>query len=369
MVKYIVDLSHHQDPKNFNYDVFAQNIRHAIIRTQYGSKTVDRYYKTHHAELRKRGIGTSAYAWVRGVSENDMRVEARDFFNRTKDLKPLAWVLDVEEKSMANMRAGIKAYVDELRKLGVTEEIGVYIAHHLYKPFNLDLNDFDFVWIPRYGANNGQMHDTKPSYPCDLWQFTSQGRLDGYNGVLDLNVVVSNKPLRFLQSAQPTPQPSPSGNIGVGSIVTVAAHATHYQTGQPIASFVKGNRYKVMQVKDVNQSNSKKAFLLDGIMSWVLEQDIVEAGGQAAAPQPQAKKRYIILPANATNWTVYKLDRPPVKANKANIAGTLRPSKFGGLTYEILDDLGGHVYKIRTGDFGVVKIYGAPSTGARIVEK
>jgi len=171
-------------------------------------------------------------------------------------------------------------------------------------------------------------------------------------------------------TGQPAAPVTPSnGNIGVGSIVTVAAHATHYQTGQSIASFVKGNRYKVLQVKDVNQSNSKKAFLLDGIMSWVLEQDIVEAGGQAA-PQPQAaKKRYIVLPANATSWTVYKLDRPPVKANKANIAGTLRPSKFGGLEYEILEDLGGWVFKIRTGDFGTVKIYGAPSTGARIVEK
>ncbi|KIO60252.1 Phage N-acetylmuramoyl-L-alanine amidase [Caldibacillus thermoamylovorans] len=171
-------------------------------------------------------------------------------------------------------------------------------------------------------------------------------------------------------NGQPAAPVAPSnGNIDVGSIVTVAAHATHYQTGQPIADFVKGRQYKVIQIKDVNQSNSKKAYLLDGIMSWVLEQDIVETGGQAVAPQPQAKKRYIVLPANATSWTVYKPDRPPIKANKANIAGTLRPSKFGGLEYEILEDLGGHVYKIRTGDFGVVKIYGAPSTGARVVEK
>lgn len=170
-------------------------------------------------------------------------------------------------------------------------------------------------------------------------------------------------------TGQQTAAPTPTGTIGVGSVVTVAAHATHYQTGQPIADFVKGRQYKVIQVKDVNQSNSKKAYLLDGIMSWVLEQDIVEAGGQAAPQSQAAKKRYIVLPSSATTWTVYKLDRPPVKANKANIAGTLKPSKFGGLEYEILEDLGGWVFKIRTGDFGTVKIYGAPSTGARIVEK
>jgi N-acetylmuramoyl-L-alanine amidase len=215
----------------------------------------------------------------------------------------------------------------------------------------------------------------KPAILIEVCFVTSTADVELYRRNFDAICRAIAETLAGKRLSQPAPQQtaapvtSSNGNIGVGSVVTVAAHATHYQTGQPIASFVKGNRYKVIQVKDVNQSNSKKAYLLDGIMSWVLEQDIVETGGQAVAPQPQAKKRYIVLPANAATWTVYKLDRPPVKANRSNIAGTLRPSKFGGLEYEILEDLGGWVYKIRTGDFGTVKIYGAPSTGARVVEK
>jgi len=197
MSKVIIDLSHHQDPSKINYDELAKHICHAIIRTQYGSKTVDKHYKTHHRELRKRGIPTAAYAWVRGVSENDMRVEAQDFWNRTKDLEPTFWWLDVEEQSMANMRAGVKAYVQELRKLGA-KKVGVYIAHHLYKTFNLDMSDFDAVWIPRYGRNDGKPdYDNKPAYPCDVWQYTDKGRLPGYSGYLDLNMIISNKPLSF----------------------------------------------------------------------------------------------------------------------------------------------------------------------------
>jgi len=80
---YIVDLSHHQDPKRIDYDTFAKHLDWAIIRTQYGSNTIDRHYKTHHAELRKRGVPTAAYAWVRGVSIEDMRKEAEDFYKRT----------------------------------------------------------------------------------------------------------------------------------------------------------------------------------------------------------------------------------------------------------------------------------------------
>lgn len=60
----------------------------------------------------------------------------------------------------------------------------------------------------------------------------------------------------------------------VGDTVTVQAHATNYQTGQKIPSWVKGQKYKIKQVKSVNQSKSKKAYLLDGVNSWFLEQDV-----------------------------------------------------------------------------------------------
>lgn len=60
----------------------------------------------------------------------------------------------------------------------------------------------------------------------------------------------------------------------VGDTVTVQNHATKYQTGQNIPSWVKGNKYKIKQIKSVNQSKSKKAYLLGGINSWFLEQDV-----------------------------------------------------------------------------------------------
>ena len=59
-----------------------------------------------------------------------------------------------------------------------------------------------------------------------------------------------------------------------GDTVTVKKTATSYQTGQKMASFVKGSKYKIKQVKNVSQSNSKRAYLLDNINSWVLEQDV-----------------------------------------------------------------------------------------------
>jgi len=56
--------------------------------------------------------------------------------------------------------------------------------------------EFDAVWIPHYGSNNGQAN-SKPSYPCDLHQYTDKGRLNGYNGQLDLNQILGSKTLEY----------------------------------------------------------------------------------------------------------------------------------------------------------------------------
>lgn len=198
----IIDISHHQIPANIDYDKLAKQVKWAIIRTQYGSLTIDKHYKTHHDEFRKRGVPTAAYAWVRGISIKDMEIEATDFYNRTKDINPTFWFLDVEEQSMTDMRAGIKAYVNKLRERGAVK-VGAYIGHHLYRLFNLDVTDFDAVWIPHYGVNNGTIN-SKPSFPCDIHQFTSTGRLDGYNGNLDLNRLMGTKPLSYFIGEEET---------------------------------------------------------------------------------------------------------------------------------------------------------------------
>lgn len=192
---HIIDISHHQDPKKINYTKLCSQLDMAIIRVQYGSRVIDKHYKTHIAEMKKHNVPFGVYAWVRGISENDMRIEAQDFYNRAKDLNPLFYVLDVEEKSMNNMRAGINAYVEKLRTL-TNKKIGVYIGHHLYKSFNLDLLKFDFVWIPHYGRNDGTVN-SKPLYPCDLHQYTDKGRLDGYSGYLDLNRIMNGHTIEF----------------------------------------------------------------------------------------------------------------------------------------------------------------------------
>ena len=218
---YIIDISHHQDPARINYKVLCRQVDLAIVRVQFGSRLIDRHYRTHIQEMKANGVPFGVYAWVRGISVSDMEVEATDFYNRSKNLNPAFYAVDVEEKSMSNMRAGIKAYINKLRSL-TNKKIGIYVGHHLYESFNLDMNEADFAWIPHYGVNNGRVNST-PKYPCDLHQYTSVGRLDGYKGNLDFNRLMNKRTLEFFigeASNLPEEEPNnPGVNLPVSEII------------------------------------------------------------------------------------------------------------------------------------------------------
>ena len=76
-----------------------------------------------------------------------------------------------------------------------------------------------------------------------------------------------------------------------------------------------------------------------------------------------SKKKTVTLPASASRWRVYPTNKAPVVGNEC---GYLYPSKFGGLTYDILATPQTDVVTIKTRDYGKVNIYVAKSTGAII---
>lgn len=85
--------------------------------------------------------------------------------------------------------------------------------------------------------------------------------------------------------------------------------------------------------------------------------------GSKPNPVSKAKKKKVYLPATDSSWRVYPTNKAPVKGNEK---GFLNPKKFGGLSYDIIDNPQKNVYTIKTDDFGKVNIYAAPSTGAVI---
>lgn len=82
--------------------------------------------------------------------------------------------------------------------------------------------------------------------------------------------------------ATPKPTPTTSSTYKVGDKIKVKTTATHYATGQSIASFVKGSTYEVTKV-DGNK------LLLSSISSWVWDYDVEKVGAISTSTEYKVK--------------------------------------------------------------------------------
>lgn len=203
-MKPIIDVSGWQLPSEIDYDTLSQNISGVIVRVQSGSHTtkdnnasdangLDKSYKTHIKEFQARGVPVAVYAYVTGNSIQSMEQEATSFYKAAYKYKPTFYWLDVEEKTMEDMNAGVEAFRAKLASLGA-ENIGIYIGTYFMEEHSISTDNFDSVWIPTYGTDSGYYNAApKTDLDYDLHQYTSQGRLNGFKHALDLNIVTTLK--------------------------------------------------------------------------------------------------------------------------------------------------------------------------------
>ncbi|KYP17648.1 glycoside hydrolase family 25 protein [Streptococcus parauberis] len=200
----IVDVSGWQLPSEIDYDTLSENISGAIVRVFGGSQItsknnaayttgIDKFFKTHIKEFKKRKIPVAVYSYALGSSTKEMRAEAKAFYKNASPYNPTFYWIDVEEVTMKDMNKGVKAFRQELERLGA-ENVGLYIGTYFMAEQEISTEGFDAVWIPTYGSDSGYYEaapDTKLDY--DLHQYTSQGYLPGFDNPLDLNQIAVNK--------------------------------------------------------------------------------------------------------------------------------------------------------------------------------
>ncbi len=145
----------------------------------------------------------------------------------------------------------------------------------------------------------------------------------------------------------------------------------------PARAYAKGYAYRLMECGFISNAVDVSIFNknIDNIAKGILQcfGIGVQAAQKPAATKPtikpaakpitQVKRQTVTLPASAASWRVYKTNVAPVVGNEC---GKLLPSKFGGLTYEIIGKPQTDVVTIQTRDFGIVNIFIAPETGAII---
>lgn len=200
----IIDVSGWQLPEEIDYDTLSHNISGAIVRVYGGSQItahnnaafttgIDKSFKKHIKEFQKRDVPVAVYSYALGRSAKEMREEARAFYKYAAPFNPTYYWIDVEEVTMKDMNKGVKAFREELKKLGA-ENIGLYIGTYFMAEQEISAKGFDAIWIPTYGSDSGY-YEAAPNTTLDydLHQYTSQGYINGFNHPLDLNQIAVTK--------------------------------------------------------------------------------------------------------------------------------------------------------------------------------
>lgn len=196
----IADISHYQG--TINWDKAREELDFVIFRASVGKAKDTKYV----SNAQKCGVPFGAYHYCKAGSKAQAKTEAQYFYKAAtvKGIKPLFFVADIEyaTQTASNVKGITQAFADELRALGA-EKLGLYIGQELY-PKSAKAA-YDFIWIPRYGKNDGTANEKyKPIYACDLWQYTSKGKVAGISGNVDLNILRSDKTVEwFTKNAAP----------------------------------------------------------------------------------------------------------------------------------------------------------------------
>ena len=196
----IADISVYQG--DINWSLAKKDLDLVIFRASIDERIDSKYIEN----ATNCGLPFGVYHFCKAGTAEQAKKEATFFYNAAtfNGLKPLFFVADIEYQTQTatTTKPVCEAFADTLKKLGA-KKIGLYISQSRYPYVKSILNKFDFLWIPRYGTNSGSInYNYKPIYDCDLWQYTSVGKVSGIKGNVDLNVLCGDKKLEWFLNNQ-----------------------------------------------------------------------------------------------------------------------------------------------------------------------
>lgn len=210
-----IDISHWQN----GFTDFSA-VDFAIFKATEGINYVDNCCDKFYQQAKKQGKKLGVYHFAR-PDLNSAEAEANFFVENVKGyVKEAILVLDWEPGGgqISNV-AWAKAWLDKVYSLTGVKPI-IYMSQSPENSYDWSpVANADYgLWVAKYGANNGQQ-GTQPTIKhwkfYALWQYTSKGRISGYNGDLDLDVFSGDtsawdKYAGGSGSVTPTPTPAPT---------------------------------------------------------------------------------------------------------------------------------------------------------------
>ena len=262
-----VDISEFQQGINFN-KMKNEGIKAVIIRAGYGreSSQKDSMFESHYKNAKSENMMIGVYWYSYADSVGDAEKEAKACLecinNKSLDM-PIYY--DLEDYSMVKLgktklTAIAERFCETIKKSNY--RAGVYANLNWFNNY-LDYNKLKkkySIWLAQYNSVN--------ELSCDIWQNSSTGRVSGYGGNIDTNVIY-NDDIFSVKSDTKVEKPT----------LTYRVFADHkwYSEVKGLSNIAGRNKQAISAVAiKVSKGNIKyRVHLLNGDwLPWVTDYDI-----------------------------------------------------------------------------------------------
>ncbi|MCM1327271.1 MAG: glycoside hydrolase family 25 protein [Bacteroidales bacterium] len=199
MSKKGIDVSVHNGKINWD-KVKADGIEFAIIRVGYGSdiaSQTDKQALYNAQECDRLGIPYGLYLYSNAISVSKAHSEAQHMLRIARQTNPtLGLWYDMEDADGYKVKHNFapkqhkeeltnfcKIFMEDLKEAGY-DNVGVYANADYFKNI-LDIEELrrhGKIWLAHWNIS-------EPSIPCNIWQHTSKGKVNGINGNVDLDIL------------------------------------------------------------------------------------------------------------------------------------------------------------------------------------
>lgn len=163
----------------------------AILRAGFGRSAtqVDKQFEKNYKNATSAGVKIGVYWYSYAVDKADAVKEAKACLQVIKGKKlDMPVFFDMEESTMtklgkSTLTAMAKAFCEEIKKGGY--RAGVYSNPNWFTNYlnYKELRSLYPVWLAQYYK--------EPQFDCDIWQYSSEGTVDGVSGNVDMNIIYS----------------------------------------------------------------------------------------------------------------------------------------------------------------------------------
>lgn len=281
-----IDVSHNNGRLNWN-EIKDSGIEFAIIRCGYGSDVPeqdDSEYEYNVSECERLDIPYGIYLYSYALDMNELQSEIAHVERLLGNKKPqLGISFDMEDADGYKAKNGLNVYESGNLLTNMCNTFCQYFADSGYKSFvyaSYDyfanvLGEIDHLkWLAHWSI-------PEPSMSCAIWQYTSDGVVNGSSARTDMNYCYIDIPKKEVtqEPTRPTEPIIDNKGINVGDKVRILVNAT-YNGG----SFVM-----YYDTYDVIQINGDRVVIGigDTVTCAINICNIEKVGTSKTEPQPQ----------------------------------------------------------------------------------